>query len=99
RSKNGQLSYASSGAATPHHLFMEMFLKMIDAKAQHVPYRGSAAALADVISGHIPMMIVDLAVAIPAINESKVKAYGVTSTEGIRARPLWPTVAGPGVRG
>ncbi len=39
--KDGQLSFASSGASTPHHLFMEMFLKMIGGKAQHVPYRGS----------------------------------------------------------
>jgi tripartite-type tricarboxylate transporter receptor subunit TctC len=99
RSKNGELSYATSGAATPHHLFMEMFLKMIDAKAQHVPYRGSAAALADVISGHIPMMIVDLAVALPAINEGKVKAYGVTSTERVKALPELPTIAEAGVPG
>ena len=41
KSKDGQMSYGTSGASTPHHLFMEMFLKMIGAKAQHVPYRGS----------------------------------------------------------
>ena len=99
RSKNGELSYASSGAATPHHLFMERFLRMIDAKAQHVPYRGSAAALADVIAGQIPMMIVDLAVAIPAINEGKVRAFGVTSTERIKALPDLPTIAETGVPG
>jgi tripartite-type tricarboxylate transporter receptor subunit TctC len=99
RSKNGELSYATSGAATPHHLFMEMFLRMIDARAQHVPYRGSAAALTDVISGHIPMMIVDLAVALPAINEGKVKAYGVTSTERVKALPELPTIAEAGVPG
>ena len=99
RSKDGQLSYASSGAATPHHLFMEMLLKMIGAKAQHVPYRGSAAALADIISGHIPFMIVDLAVAIPAINEGKVKAFGVTSTSRVKAMPDLPTIAEAGVPG
>src|SRR5262249_22416638 len=88
-----------SGAATPHHLFMAMFLKMIGASAQHVPYRGSAAALADVISRHIPMMIVDLAVAIPAINEGKVKAFGVTSTTRIKALPDLPTIAEAGVPG
>jgi tripartite-type tricarboxylate transporter receptor subunit TctC len=99
RSKNGQLSYASSGPATPHHLFMAMFLKMIDATAQHVPYRGSVAALSDVISGHIPMMMVDLAVAIPAINEGKVKAFGVTSTERVKALPQLPTIAEAGVPG
>jgi tripartite-type tricarboxylate transporter receptor subunit TctC len=99
RSKDGQLSYATSGASTPHHLFMEMFLKMIGAKAQHVPYRGSVAALTDVISGQIPFMIVDLAVALPAINEGKVKLYGVTSTERIKALPDVPTIAEAGVPG
>src|SRR5215468_5305029 len=49
RRQNGQMSFGSAGAGTPHHLFMEMFLKMIGAKATHVPYRGSVAALADVI--------------------------------------------------
>ena len=99
KSKDGTLSYASSGAATPHHLFMEMFLKMVGAKAQHVPYRGSVPALTDVISGHIPFMIVDLAVAIPAINEGKVKALGVTSTSRIKAMPDLPTIAEAGVPG
>ena len=66
KSKNGQMSYGTSGASTPHHLFMEMFLKMIDAKAQHVPYRGSVPALTDVISGQIPFMMIDLAVAMGA---------------------------------
>jgi tripartite-type tricarboxylate transporter receptor subunit TctC len=93
------MSYASSGASTPHHLFMEMFLKMIGAKAQHVPYRGSVPALTDVIAGQIPIMIVDLAVAIPAINEGKVKIYGVTSTERIKAMPDVPTIAEAGVPG
>jgi tripartite-type tricarboxylate transporter receptor subunit TctC len=97
--KDGELSYASSGAATPHHLFMEMFLKMIGARAQHVPYRGSVPALTDVISGHIPMMIVDLAVAIPAINDGKVKAFGVTSTTRVKALPDLPTIAEAGVPG
>ncbi len=99
RSKDGQLSYATSGASTPHHLFMEMFLKMIGAKAQHVPYRGSVPALTDVISGQVPFMIVDLAVALPAINEGKVKIYGVTSTERVKALPDVPTIAEAGVPG
>ena len=64
-----------------------------------MPYRGSAAALADVISGHIPVMIVDLAVAIPAINEGKVKALAVTSTTRVKALPDLPTIAEAGVPG
>lgn len=99
RSKNGQMSYATSGASTPHHLFMEMFLKSIDAKAQHVPYRGSGPALTDVISGQVPMMMVDLAVALPQIKAGKVKAYGVTSAERVKGAPDIPTIAEAGLPG
>ena len=99
KAKDGAMSFASSGPSTPHRLFMEMLLKMIGGKAQHVPYRGSVAALTDVISGQIPFMIVDLAVAIPAINEGKIKAYGVTSTTRVKALPDLPTIAEAGVPG
>jgi tripartite-type tricarboxylate transporter receptor subunit TctC len=99
RSKPGQLSYGTSGASTPHHLFMEMFLHMIGGKAIHVPYRGSVAALTDVISGQIPFMVVDLAVAIQPIQEGKVKAYGVTSAKRVAAMPDLPTIAEAGLPG
>jgi tripartite-type tricarboxylate transporter receptor subunit TctC len=99
RSRDGQLSYGTSGASTPHHLFMEMFLKAIGARAQHVPYRGSVAALADVVAGQIPFMIVDLAAAIPAIRDGKVRAFGVTSTTRVKALPDLPTIAEAGLPG
>src|SRR4051794_30761076 len=99
KSRSGDMSYGTSGASTPHHLFMEMFLKMIGAKAQHVPYRGSVAALTDVMSGQIPMMMVDLAVAMPMIAGGKVKAYGVTSAARIKAMPELPTIAEAGLPG
>ena len=99
KSSNGRMSYGTSGASTPHHLFMEMFLKMIGARAQQVPYRGSVAALTDVVSGQIPMMMVDLAVALPLIQERKVKAFGVTSRERIKAAPDIPTIAEAGLPG
>ncbi len=99
KSKSGQLSYGTSGASTPHHLFMEMFLKAIGAKAVHVPYRGSGPALTAVVTGEIPMMMVDLAVAIPQIREGKIKAYGVTSPERTPAMPALPTIAEAGLPG
>ena len=99
KSKNGQMAYGTSGASTPHHLLMEMFLHQIGAKAQHVPYRGSVPAMTDVISGQIPMMMVDLAVAMGAIREGKLKAYGVTSPERIKAMPELPTIAEAGLPG
>jgi len=99
KSKNGQMSYGTSGASTPHHLFMEMFLKMIDAKAVHVPYRGSVPAMTDLISGQIPMMMIDLAVAAPQIKAGKLKAYGVTSATRIKSMPDLPTIAEAGLPG
>ena len=99
RSKPGQLSYGSSGRSTPHHLFMEMFLKMIGGQAQHVPYRGSQPALTDVVAGRIQMMMVDLAVAIPMIEAGKVRAYGVTSATRVAAVPDIPTIAEAGLAG
>ena len=99
KSKNGQMSYGTSGASTPHHLLMEMFLHQIGAKAQHVPYRGSVPALTDVISGQIPLMMVDLAVAIPMIQDGKVRAYGVTSAARGKAMPDLPTLAEAGLPG
>jgi tripartite-type tricarboxylate transporter receptor subunit TctC len=99
RSKNGQMTYGTSGASTPHHLFMEVFLKMIGGKAQHVPYRGSVPALIDVMTGQIDFMMVDLAVAIPQIKEGKVKAYGVTSPNRVKAMPDLPTIAEAGLPG
>ena len=99
KSKNGQMSYATSGASTPHHLFMEMFLKAIDAKAQHIPYRGSAPAMMDIISGQVPFMMIDLAVAMGPIKEGKLKVYGVTSASRIKAMPEVPTIAEAGLPG
>jgi tripartite-type tricarboxylate transporter receptor subunit TctC len=99
RSRPGQLSYGTSGRSTPHHLFMEMFLKMIGGEAQHVPYRGSVPALTDVVAGQIQMMMVDLAVAIPMIEAGKVRVYGVTSPTRVKAVPDIPTIAEAGLPG
>jgi tripartite-type tricarboxylate transporter receptor subunit TctC len=99
RASGGKLSYASSGPSTPHHLFMEMFLKMIGGKAQHIPYRGSGPALMGVVAGDVPMMMVDLAVALPQIKAGKVVAYGVTSPTRVKALPELPTLAEAGLPG
>ncbi len=93
KQRSGQLSYGTSGASTPHHLFMEMFLKAIDAKAQHVPYRGSGPALTGLIAGQTQMMMVDLAVALPQIRAGKVKAYAVPSPSRAPTMPEIPTIA------
>jgi tripartite-type tricarboxylate transporter receptor subunit TctC len=99
KSKPGQLSFGTSGASTPHHLFMEMFLKMIGGKAQHVPYRGSVQALTDVVTGQTQMMMVDLTIAIQLIRDGKVIGYGVTSPMRSGSMPELPTIAEAGLPG
>ena len=99
RSRPGALSYGSSGRSTPHHLFMEMFLKMIGGSAQHIPYRGSFPALTDVVAGRVDMMMVDLAIAMPMIKAGQVRPYGVTSPTRVKAVPELPTLAEAGLPG
>jgi len=93
------LSFGTSGAGTPHHLFMEMFMSMTGTRMQHVPYKGSVPALTDVLSGVIPMMIVDLTPAQQLIAEGKIRAFGVTSPTRVKTAPDIPTLAEAGLPG
>ena len=95
----GEMSFASAGAGTPHHIFMEMFLKMAGVKAQHVPYRGSVPALTDVLSGQIPFMMVDVAPALELIKEGRLKALAVPSPTRVKVLPDVPTIAEAGLPG
>jgi tripartite-type tricarboxylate transporter receptor subunit TctC len=99
KSRPGELSYGSAGRSTPHHLFMEMFLKMIGGTAQHVPYRGSVPALADLVAGQVQMMMVDLATATPMIEAGRVRVYGVTSPTRLAVVPDISTIAEAGLPG
>lgn len=99
RKRSGNISYATSGPSTPHHLFMAMFLKMIGATAVQVPYRGSGPALTGVVAGDVPFMMVDLAVGLPMIKTGKVIAYGVTAATRVKSLPDLPTIAEAGLPG
>jgi tripartite-type tricarboxylate transporter receptor subunit TctC len=99
RKKPGEMDYASAGLGTPHHLFMEMFLKMAGLNVQHIPYRGSVPALDDVMAGEVPLMMVDLAAALPLIRDGRVKALGVTTPARVAAAPDIPTIAEAGLPG
>jgi tripartite-type tricarboxylate transporter receptor subunit TctC len=93
KARPGQLSYASAGIGTPHHIFMELFMTMAGLKMQHVPYKGSVPALTDVMSGVIPVMIVDLLPSLQLIRDGKLQAFGVTTDHRIKAAPDIPTIA------
>lgn len=79
RRNPGKYNYASSGSGSPHHLFMEVFKKELGLQVQHVPYKGSAVAVLDVIGGKPEMMFLDFSVAVPNIQSGKIVALGTSS--------------------
>lgn len=93
----GQLNYGSPGLGTPHHLATELLAQRVGLKMTHVPYRGAAPAMLDVIGGQIPFMLVDSAAATSHIAAGKVRAIGVASPERLKAYPQMPTLAEQGV--
>jgi tripartite-type tricarboxylate transporter receptor subunit TctC len=95
----GKLSYGSGGPGSPHHLQAEMLKSMTGIQMEHVPYKGSAPALTDVIAGHIPLMFSDTVPALPQIREGKVRALGVSTAQRVPSAPDIPSVAEAGVPG
>jgi tripartite-type tricarboxylate transporter receptor subunit TctC len=95
----GSLTYGSGGAGSPHQLFAEMFKSITGIEMTHVPYKGSAPALTDVIGGHIALMFADPAPALPLIKAGKVRALGVTSAARLPSAPDIPPLAEAGVPG
>ncbi|MES2246450.1 MAG: tripartite tricarboxylate transporter substrate binding protein [Pseudomonadota bacterium] len=93
----GQLNYASPGAGSPHHLASELLAQRTGLKLSHVPYRGAAPALMDVIGGQVPFMLVDSAAGSSHIAAGKVRAIGVASAERLKVYPQIPTLAEQGV--
>lgn len=79
RRNPGKFNYASSGSGSPHHLFMEVFKKDVGLDVQHVPYKGSALAVLDLIAGKPEMMFLDFSVAVPNIQAGKVAALGTSA--------------------
>ena len=99
KNEPGRLSYASGGPGSPHHLFTELFKKMTGIEMLHVPYKGSAPALNDVVAGQVPLMFGDVVASLPLVSAGKVRALGVSSTTRIPSAPEIPTIAKSGVPG
>lgn len=94
----GKFSYASPGIGSPHHLAMELLKSRTQTFVVHVPYRGTAMAVQDVIAGQVPMMVLDTAAGLPQIRSGKVKALAVMSKKRIGALPDVPTLDELGVK-
>jgi tripartite-type tricarboxylate transporter receptor subunit TctC len=99
KAKGGQLSFASAGLGTPHHLFAQLFKSMTGVEMTHVPYRGSVPALSDVAAGHVQLMFCDIPPSLGLINEGKVRALGVSTKERVAALPGISSIAEQGLAG
>jgi tripartite-type tricarboxylate transporter receptor subunit TctC len=93
------LTYASSGNGTSIHLSGAMFEQMAGVQLRHVPYRGSAPAVADLIGGQTAMMFDNLPSALPHIRSGALRAIAVTSARRSPVLPEVPTIAESGVPG
>lgn len=94
--KGGKLAFASFGAGTTSHLAGEMFKVMTGAEILHVPYKGSAPAMTDLIGGQVQLSFDTNVAALPMLQAGKVKAIAVTSARRSPSLPQVPTVAEAG---
>ncbi len=95
----GKLNFASSGSGTSIHLSGELFKSMSGVPMTHVPYKGSAPALTDLLGGQVQLMFDNLPSALPHIKAGKLRALAVTGAQRAPALPDVPTVAEAGLPG
>jgi tripartite-type tricarboxylate transporter receptor subunit TctC len=95
----GKINFASSGAGTSIHLSGELFKVMAGVQMTHVPYKGSAPALTDLLGGQVQIMFDNLPPSLPHIKAGKLKALAVTTLERAPALPDVPTIAESGLPG
>lgn len=99
RKKPGRLDFSSSGAGSPNHLAMEMFLSVTGTSMVHIPYKGAAPAVTELIGGHVNLGINAVPSVVQHIRQGKLTALAVASARRSRALPEVPTMAEAGVPG
>jgi tripartite-type tricarboxylate transporter receptor subunit TctC len=93
KANSGNINYTSCGPASPQHLAGEMLASQLGFKWQHVPYKGCAPALADVIGGQVPVFISTVAHFNPQIKSGKLRGYAVLTEKRSQFAPDYPTAA------
>lgn len=97
RANPGKLNYASSGNGTPYHMAGELFKYMANVQMTHIPYKGSAAARTDVLSGQVDMMFDAVTTMTENIKAGKVRGIATTGRVRSSVSPELPTVSDDGV--
>jgi tripartite-type tricarboxylate transporter receptor subunit TctC len=99
RSRPGEINYASGGVGTTPHLSGELLATMAKLKIVHVPYKGEAPGLTDVIGGHVPFMFSNVSASLNFVQSGKLRALASTGLQSSPAVPNLPTMAASGLPG
>ena len=99
KAKPGEFNYGSTGVGSANHLVTELFSSKAGLKMVHVPYRGTALAVADLLAGQVTMVFADPVSALPHIKAGTLRALAVTSKERSSVAPEVPTIAESGYPG
>jgi tripartite-type tricarboxylate transporter receptor subunit TctC len=99
RQHPGKYSYASPGNGTPQHLAMELFKIAAGVSLLHVPYKGSAGAITDLLGGQLQAMILPVNVALAQVKSGKIRLLAVTQEQRVAAIADVPTMAEAGLKG
>ncbi|MBC7470838.1 MAG: tripartite tricarboxylate transporter substrate binding protein [Ramlibacter sp.] len=93
----GKVNYASPGNGSPHHLAMELFKNRTGTFITHIPYRGAAPAVQDVMGGQVPCMFLDLAGGLSVMQSGKLRVLAIGSARRAPSLPNVPTLAEAGL--
>ncbi len=95
----GKMSYASNGSGTAGHLTAELFMQITGTKLIHVPYKGTAPSLIDLVGGHVDLTFAQIAAIYPLHKDGRLKVLATATGERLEFLPDIPTLAEVGVRG
>lgn len=98
KAQPGKVFYGSPGVGTPHHLLMELVKQSSGIKVEHVPYKGSAGFVTDLLSGQVPIAFVPIHTALPHVRAGKLKLIAVAGTKRSTFSPETPTLAEAGIK-
>lgn len=99
KAQPGRLNYASPGNATPHHLAMELFKQHFGLFVVHIPYKGTAGAVSDLLGGQVQLMFLPVHVALGHVNAGRLQMFASGGAQRSAVTPAVPSLADAGMRG